>query len=161
MSLVLPEKLQQRHSCLPKNYSNVTHASRKSTAMSLVPPEKLQQHHSCFSKKNTATSLVPREKLQQRHSCLPKNYSNITRASRKTRVPWKWNLYGRPRLDGSFGPVVARNSEVLGSNTGLWDVWHRGCAYTMLQTVQRPRVSSVHGIVHYEYPLQSLNKSRA
>ena len=39
--------------------------------------------------------------------------------------------------DGSFGPVVARNSKVLGLNPG-----HPGCAYTVLQTVQMPRVCS-------------------
>ena len=39
--------------------------------------------------------------------------------------------------DGSFGPVVARKSKVLGLNPG-----HRGCAYTVLQTVEMPRVCS-------------------
>ena len=54
-------------------------------------------------------------------------------------------------LDGSFSPVVARNS----------DVCHRGCAYAVLQAVQRPGVrSAVYGIMHYKEPLKSFYKSR-
>ena len=38
----------------------------------------------------------------------------------------------------------------------------RGCAYTLLQTVQRPGVcSAVYGTTHYKEPLKSFNKSRA
>ena len=71
-------------------------------------------------------------------------------------------------LDGSFGPVVARNAEVghwvqmRGSNPGRWDVRHRVCAYTELQTVQRPGMrSAVCGTVHYKEPLKSFDMSRA
>ena len=36
------------------------------------------------------------------------------------------------------------------------DIFHRGCAYTVLQTVQRPGVySGVYGTVHYKEPLKS------
>ena len=64
-------------------------------------------------------------------------------------------------LDGSFGPVVARNAEVLGSNSGRWDARHRVCAYTVLQTVQRPGVcSAVCCAVHYKEPLKSFDISR-
>ena len=46
---------------------------------------------------------------------------------------------------------------VLGS-----DLCHRGCAYTVLQTVQRNGVySAVYGIVHLIEPLKSFDKSRA
>ena len=64
-------------------------------------------------------------------------------------------------LDGSFGPVVARNADVLGSNPGRWDVRHRVCAYTVLQTLQKPGVcSAVCGTVHYKEPLKSFDMSR-
>ena len=54
----------------------------------------------------------------------------------------------------------ACNLKVSGSNLGLTDIWHRGCAYTLLQPVQRPGVySDVYGTVHYKEPLKS-NKSR-
>ena len=37
------------------------------------------------------------------------------------------------------------------------DICHRGCAYTVLQTVQRPGVySAAYGTVHYKEPLKSL-----
>ena len=36
------------------------------------------------------------------------------------------------------------------------DICHRGCAYTVLQTVQRPGVcSAAYGTVHYKEPLKS------
>ena len=58
---------------------------------------------------------------------------------------------GQP--DGAFDPVVARNSEVL-------DIFHRGCAYTVLQTVQTSGVCSVaYGTVHHKEPLKSFDKS--
>ena len=42
------------------------------------------------------------------------------------------------------------------------DVWHRGCAYTVFQTVQRHGVRSVvYGTVHYKEPLNLFDKSRA
>ena len=42
------------------------------------------------------------------------------------------------------------------------DVCHRGCTYTVLQTVQRPGVySAVYGTVDYKEPLNSFDKSRA
>ena len=42
--------------------------------------------------------------------------------------------------DGSFGPVVDQNTEV-GYRVRILagsDIWHRGCAFTELQTVQSP-----------------------
>ena len=46
---------------------------------------------------------------------------------------------------------------LVGSN-----VSHRGCAYTVLQTVQRHGVcSDVYGTMHYEEPLKLFDKSRA
>ena len=55
-----------------------------------------------------------------------------------------------PPPDGSFGPVGDRNSKVIGS-----DVCHRGCAHTVLLTVQRAEVySAVYGTVHYKEPLK-------
>ena len=42
------------------------------------------------------------------------------------------------------------------------DVSHRGCAYTVLQTVQRHGVcSDVYGTVHYKEPLKLFDKTRA
>ena len=42
------------------------------------------------------------------------------------------------------------------------DVGHRGCDYTVLQTVQRHGVcSDIYGTVHYKEPLKLYNKSRA
>ena len=42
------------------------------------------------------------------------------------------------------------------------DICHRGCAYIVLQAVQRPGVLSVvYGTVHYKEPLKSFDKSRA
>ena len=36
------------------------------------------------------------------------------------------------------------------------DICHRGCAFTVLQTVQRPAVySAAYGTVHYKEPLKS------
>ena len=41
------------------------------------------------------------------------------------------------------------------------DIWHRGCAYTVLQTVQRPGVySASYGTVHYKDPLKSFEIRR-
>ena len=46
---------------------------------------------------------------------------------------------------------------LVGSN-----VSHRGCAYTVLQTVQRHGVcSDVYGTMHYKEPLKLFDKSRA
>ena len=57
--------------------------------------------------------------------------------------------------DGSFVSTGACNLEVPGSNPGS-DICHRGCAYTVLQTVQRPGVcSAAYGTVHYKEPLKS------
>ena len=42
------------------------------------------------------------------------------------------------------------------------DVGHRGCAYTVLQTVQRHIVcSDVYGTVHYKEPLKLFDRTRA
>ena len=39
------------------------------------------------------------------------------------------------------------------------DICHRGCAYTVLQTVQRHEVySAAYGTVHYKEPLKSFEK---
>ena len=45
-------------------------------------------------------------------------------------------------LDGSFVSTEACNLEVLGLNPGREGTRHRGCAYTVLQTVQMPGVYS-------------------
>ena len=61
--------------------------------------------------------------------------------------------------DGSFGPVVARNSRYRVRIPTGSDVCHRGCAYTVLQTVQMPVVcSAVYDTVHYKEPLKSFDK---
>ena len=59
--------------------------------------------------------------------------------------------------DGSFNPVLARNSEVLGSNPD------RACACTVhVQAVQIHGVySAAYGSVHYKEPLKSFDRSRA
>ena len=55
--------------------------------------------------------------------------------------------------DGSFDLVVARNSEVLGSNPG--PVRYLSSTYTVLQAVQRPGVcGAVYSTVNYEEPLK-------
>ena len=42
------------------------------------------------------------------------------------------------------------------------DVCHRGCAYRVFNTVQRPgECSAGYGTVHYKKPLKLLDKSRA
>ena len=67
--------------------------------------------------------------------------------------------------DSLFGLIVARNSEVGAycARIPAWsDVGHKGFTHTMLQTVQRPGVCSVvYGVVHYNKPLTSFDKSRA
>ena len=63
-------------------------------------------------------------------------------------------------LDGSFGPVLARNADVLSSNPGRWDVRHWVFAHRVLQTVQRPGVcSAVCVTVQYKEPLKSFDMS--
>ena len=58
--------------------------------------------------------------------------------------------------NGSFVSTGACNLEVPGSNPGRAGFCHRGCAYTVLQTVERPGVySAVYGTVHYKEPLKS------
>ena len=53
--------------------------------------------------------------------------------------------------DGSFVSTGASNLEVPGSNPG-----HSGCAYTVLQTVQKHEVySAAYGTVHYKESLKS------
>ena len=55
--------------------------------------------------------------------------------------------------DGSFVSTGACN---LGRIPVGPNICHRGCAYTVLQTVQRPGVcSDVYGTVHYKEPLKS------
>ena len=65
--------------------------------------------------------------------------------------------------DDSFNPVVARNSEVLGSNPDRAGyLSSRLCIYTVLQTVQMTGVcSDVYCTVHHKELLKSLDKSRA
>ena len=63
--------------------------------------------------------------------------------------------------DVSFSPAVARNSEVLASNS-VRDVCHRRCVYTVLQPVQRNGMcSAVYGTAHWEEPLKSFDNSMA
>ena len=58
--------------------------------------------------------------------------------------------------DGSFVSTGACNLGVPGSNLGRGGYFHRSCAYTVLQTVQRHRVySAAYGTVHYKEPLKS------
>ena len=58
---------------------------------------------------------------------------------------------------GSFGSVVARNWFRIPAGS---DVCHQGCAYTVLQTVQKLGVRSVvYGTVHYREPLKSFDRS--
>ena len=52
-------------------------------------------------------------------------------------------------LDGSFGPVVAQNSEVLGSNSGQIFVIFVDI-YTVLETVQRYGVCGVVYTLSYQ-----------
>ena len=48
------------------------------------------------------------------------------------------------------------NLEIPGSNPGRPDICHRGCAYTVDQTVQMPGVSSpAYGTSHCKEPLKS------
>ena len=57
--------------------------------------------------------------------------------------------------DGSFVSTGACNLEVLGSNPAEPDICHGGCAYTVIQTVQRQGVySAAYGTVHYKEPLK-------
>ena len=58
--------------------------------------------------------------------------------------------------NGSFVSTGACNLVVPGSNPGRTDIWHRGYAYTVLQTVKRHGVySAAYGIVYYKEPLKS------
>ena len=58
--------------------------------------------------------------------------------------------------DGSFVSAWACNLGVPGSNLGWSDICHRGCAYTVLQTVQNHEVyNAAYGTVHYKEPLKS------
>ena len=63
--------------------------------------------------------------------------------------------------DGPYDPAVARNSSYCVQILVGSDVGHRGCAYTVLQTVQRHVVcSDIYGTVHYEEPLKLFDKSK-
>ena len=58
--------------------------------------------------------------------------------------------------DGSFVWTGSCNLEVSGSNPGRAGYLSRGCAYTVLKTVQRHGVySAVDGTVHCKEPLKS------
>ena len=58
--------------------------------------------------------------------------------------------------DGLFLSTGACNLGVQGSNPGRDGYFHRGCAYTVLQTVQRLGVySAAYSTVHYKKPLKS------
>ena len=51
--------------------------------------------------------------------------------------------------------IGACNLEVEGRILGGPDICHRGCAYTVLRTIQRHGVcSAVNGTVHYKDPLK-------
>ena len=55
----------------------------------------------------------------------------------------------------NFDLFVTRNSKVLGSNLGRIGLCHRGRAYTVILTIQRPGVgNAVYGTVHYGEPLR-------
>ena len=69
-----------------------------------------------------------------------------------------------PKLYTILRPAPMAHSYRLGLATWrhqaripVWpDICHRGCAYTVLQTVQRPGVySGAYGTVHYKEPLKS------
>ena len=61
--------------------------------------------------------------------------------------------------NGSFGPAVARNWARIPNGSRIC---HRGCAYTLFQTVQMPGVCSyIYGTVYYKEALKSFEKSRA
>ena len=58
------------------------------------------------------------------------------------------------RPDGSFVSTGACNQVRIPIGT---DICHRGCAYTVLQTVQMHGVyNAVYGTVHYKEPLESV-----
>ena len=58
-------------------------------------------------------------------------------------------------LGGSFVSTGACNLYQAQIPVGP-DIYHRGCAYTVLQTVQRPGVySAAYGTVYYKEPLES------
>ena len=93
--------------------------------------------------------------------------------SRSSYCPWSlvsllilWEMQAADYIilagpDGSFGPVVARNAEVLGSNPGRVGCSSSSLCMIVLQTVQRPGVcSAVCGTVHYKMPLKSFDKGR-
>ena len=63
-------------------------------------------------------------------------------------------LHSPASPDGSFVSIGAWNLDVPDSNTG-----HRGCAYTVLQTVQIPGMySAAYGTLHYKELLKSFEK---
>ena len=72
-------------------------------------------------------------------------------------IPCGVDIYYRlPKKSGLKRPALMAHS------VGLWLESHRGCAYTVLQTVQRYGLySAVYGTVQYEEPLKSFDKSRA
>ena len=58
-----------------------------------------------------------------------------------------------------MAPFVARNTEVVGSNTDRVGYYHRGCVYTVLQTIQMHGVcSAVYGTLKNTWKL--FDKSR-
>ena len=62
--------------------------------------------------------------------------------------------------DCLYGPVVARNSVVLVWITARSDIFHRGCSYTVIQTVQKTGMcSAIYDTVYYK-SWKSFNKSR-
>ena len=70
-----------------------------------------------------------------------------------------YSTHDRPQC--SLGPVMARNSKVLDSNSVRVGCLSRGCAYTALQTVQMPGVCGVVNGMYNEEPVKSFNNSRA
>ena len=60
--------------------------------------------------------------------------------------------------DGSFGPVVAQNSEVLVSSPAGSDVCYRGCAYSARNCSKAWSAQCCLWYVHYEEPLKSFDK---
>ena len=61
--------------------------------------------------------------------------------------------------DGSFVSLVLVTWGYQVRIPGSPDICHRGCAYTVLQTVQRHSVySAAYGTVHYKEPLKSFKR---
>ena len=100
------------------------------------------------------TSHLPNAGLMLVHRL--RRWPNNKTASGERLVFWVWSLAFLVGPDISFGPLMFLNSELLGSNPADLNICHRGCAYTVFQTVQRLGVCSVvYVTLHNEEPLKS------